>query len=105
MKSAILSALIPSVLALGSLTIRRDLVRRQAAEACPIGYCLENGGTTGGGAAAAVTVSTLASFKAAAAATGPAVIIVSGTISGSGTDRVDITSDKTVFGEAGSGEC
>lgn len=108
MKSLVLSTFIASALAVPSqghtLNSRNALVHRQSAEACSLGFCLENGGTVGGGDATAVVVSDLASFKAAASKKGPSVIIVSGTITGSATDRVDISSDKTVFGEAGSCE-
>lgn len=81
----------------------RQLSRRQAAESCSIGYCLENGGTRGGANATSVTVSDLAQLKTAASSNGSAVIFVDGTISGS-ADKVTITSDKTIFGKAGSGK-
>ncbi|KAK2797314.1 hypothetical protein FQN51_008580 [Onygenales sp. PD_10] len=57
-------------------TGRRELAQRKAAEACPIGYCLENGGTTGGGDATPIIVSDLTLLKQAASNDGPAVIIV-----------------------------
>ncbi|KAH7322554.1 pectate lyase A precursor [Stachybotrys elegans] len=79
---------------------RRELAKRQATEACPIGYCLENGGTTGGAAGETVTVSDLASLQEAAESDGPLTIIVSGSISGN--TRIRPTSDKTIFGESGS---
>lgn len=108
MKSLAFSTLIASALGAPSLgdhaDSRHGIVRRQAAEACSLGFCLENGGTTGGGAAEPVIVTDLASFKAAASASGPSVVVVSGTITGSETDRIDISSDTTVFGEAGSGQ-
>ncbi|KAG8165015.1 hypothetical protein KVR01_005290 [Diaporthe batatas] len=69
-------------------------------EACNIGYATQNGGTTGGGDAKQTTVTSLEELKAAAKAEGPAVIIIDGTITGS--DKVDVTSDKTVVGAAGS---
>lgn len=69
-------------------------------EACNIGYATQNGGTTGGAAGEQVTVSSLEEFKTAAEAEGAAIIIVDGTITGS--DKVDITSDKTVIGASGS---
>ena len=80
-----------------------ELARRQAVEACPIGYCTQNGGTTGGANATAITASDLEQFKQAASSDGPAVIIVSGKISAP-AGKVSVTSDKTIFGEPGSGE-
>ncbi|KEY73480.1 hypothetical protein S7711_07504 [Stachybotrys chartarum IBT 7711] len=77
----------------------REVTKRQAAEACPIGYCLENGGTTGGAAGETVTVSDLASLTEAAESDGPLTIIVTGAISGSA--RIRVASDKTIFGENG----
>ncbi|KFA71789.1 hypothetical protein S40288_07425 [Stachybotrys chartarum IBT 40288] len=73
----------------------------QATEACPIGFCLENSGTTGGANAAPIVVSDLLQLKQAASSDGPAVIIIRGRISAP-VDTVSITSNKTIFGEAGS---
>lgn len=69
-------------------------------EACNIGYATQNGGTTGGADGEQTTVTSLEELKAAAEADGPAVIIIDGTITGS--EQVDVTSDKTVIGAAGS---
>lgn len=69
-------------------------------EACNIGYATQNGGTTGGAAGEQTTVTSLEEFKTAAEAEGAAIIIVDGTITGS--DKVDITSDKTIIGASGS---
>lgn len=69
-------------------------------EACNIGYATQNGGTTGGADGEQTTVTSLEELKAAAEAEGPAVIVIDGAITGS--DKVDITSDKTVIGAAGS---
>ncbi|KAI9157885.1 putative pectate lyase B [Paramyrothecium foliicola] len=77
----------------------REVTKRQAAEACDIGYCLENGGTTGGAAGETVTVSDLAALTEAAESEGPLTIIVSGSISGSA--RIRVAADKTIFGESG----
>jgi pectate lyase len=82
------------------LRARHELTRRQASEACPIGYCTQNGGTTGGAAGDTVTVSDLASLTEAAESEDPLTIIVSGSISGSAKIRVG--SDKTIYGESGS---
>ncbi|KAL2835439.1 pectin lyase fold/virulence factor [Aspergillus pseudoustus] len=78
----------------------RELTRRQASETCPIGYCTQNGGTTGGAAGDTVTVSDLASLTEAAESDGPLTIIVSGAISGSA--KIRVAADKTIYGESGS---
>ena len=77
-----------------------ELARRQAAEPAPIGFATLNGGTTGGAAGETVTVSDLAALTEAAESEEPLTIIVSGAISGSAKIRVG--SDKTIYGEAGS---
>jgi pectate lyase len=82
------------------LSSRDAIVRRQAAEACNIGYCQNGSGTTGGAAGETVTVTDLAGLEEAADRDGPLTIIVSGTISGSA--KVRVSADKTIFGEAGS---
>lgn len=69
-------------------------------EACNIGYATQNGGTTGGADGEQTTVTSLEELKAAAEAEGAAVIIIDGAITGS--EQVDVTSDKTVIGAAGS---
>ncbi|ROW03409.1 hypothetical protein VSDG_01590 [Cytospora chrysosperma] len=69
-------------------------------DACDIGYCTQNGGTTGGAAGEQTTVSTLDALRTAASADGAAIIIVDGEITGS--EQIDISSDKTVIGAAGS---
>ncbi|KAL4969828.1 pectate lyase family protein [Aspergillus stella-maris] len=78
---------------------KRELARRQAAESCSIGYCTENGGTTGGAAGDTVEVSDLAALTEAAESETPLTIIVTGDISGSAKIRVE--SDKTIYGESG----
>jgi pectate lyase len=77
----------------------REVTKRQAAEACPIGYCLENGGTSGGSEGETVTVSDLAGLTEAAESEGPLTIIVNGSISGSA--KIRVASNKTIFGENG----
>lgn len=101
MKFVILAAL-PILATASSLTLesRNVLARRQAEEACPRGYCTENGGTTGGAGAAVLTVTDVDSLLEGAQGEEPAIIIVSGNISGSAKIRVG--SNKTIFGEAGS---
>ena len=78
---------------------KRELARRQAAESCSIGYCTENGGTTGGAAGDTVEVSDLDALTEAAESEDPLTIIVTGDISGSAKIRVG--SDKTIYGESG----
>ena len=92
-------------LALGapSKNVGATLHSRQAGDACSSGYCLENGGTTGGAGGDTITVSDVSSLIEAAASDEPLTIIVSGQLSGS--DRVRVSSDKTIFGESGSCEC
>ncbi|KAL4922561.1 pectin lyase fold/virulence factor [Aspergillus aurantiobrunneus] len=82
------------------LNSRHELTRRQAEESCSIGYCTENGGTTGGAGGDTVTVSDLASLTEAAESETPLTIIVSGSISGSA--KIRVASDKTIYGESGS---
>ncbi|KAL3465608.1 putative pectate lyase B [Aspergillus heterothallicus] len=82
------------------LKARNTLARRQASESCPIGYCTQNGGTTGGAAGDTVTVSDLDSLTEAAESDEPLTIIVSGSISGSA--KIRVASDKTIYGESGS---
>lgn len=82
------------------LGTRNEIARRQAAEPAPFGYATLNGGTTGGAAGDTVTVSDLASLTEAAESDEPLTIIVSGSISGSA--KIRVASDKTIFGEAGS---
>ncbi|EMR66500.1 hypothetical protein MGN70_010247 [Eutypa lata] len=82
------------------LSTRNEVARRQAAEPAPYGYATQNGGTTGGAAGDTVTVTDLASLTEAAESEEPLTIIVSGSISGSAKIRVG--SDKTIYGESGS---
>jgi hypothetical protein len=77
-----------------------SLLKRQAAEACSVGYCTQNGGTTGGAKGQTVTVTSVAALIEAAKRTEPLTIIVSGKLTGS--DSVRPTSDKTIIGAAGS---
>ncbi|WP_316814817.1 pectate lyase [Pedobacter nyackensis] len=66
----------------------------------PIGYASVNGKTTGGKGGKTVTVTTFAALQSAVTATGPAIIQVSGKITGSGLLRVE--SNKTILGLPGS---
>lgn len=79
---------------------QQQLIRRQASQACNVGFCTQNGGTTGGAAGPTVTVRTLAELQEAAGRSGPLTVIVSGSITGSAKMRV--AADKTIYGERGS---
>jgi pectate lyase len=80
--------------------IGATLSTRQAGDACPVGYCTQNGGTTGGAGGDTVTVTDVNGLVEAADSDGPLTIVVSGSISGSA--KVRVGSDKTIFGEPGS---
>jgi pectate lyase len=56
--------------------------------------------TTGGAGGTTTTVSNLASFTAAVQAEGKAVVVVSGNLSGA--VKVNVTSNKSIIGKAGS---
>jgi pectate lyase len=67
-----------------------------------VGYATVNGTTTGGAGGPTVTVTTLSQLQSAAASSGPSIIQVSGTISGSGD--ITVTSNKTIIGVGSSGQ-
>ncbi|KAI1452902.1 polysaccharide lyase family 1 protein [Annulohypoxylon moriforme] len=83
-----------------SLSTRNEIARRQATDACTVGYCTENGGTIGGVSGDTITVTDANSLAEAAGREGPLTIIVAGTISGSA--KVHVSSNKTIYGEKGS---
>ncbi|GAB7362826.1 hypothetical protein MBLNU230_g3129t1 [Neophaeotheca triangularis] len=76
-----------------------EAVDRPTTTSGPIGYASLNGGTTGGEGGSTTTVSSIAEFTAAAEADGPAVIYVSGEMSG--TEVIRPTSDKSIIGLSG----
>ncbi|OTB04609.1 polysaccharide lyase family 1 protein [Hypoxylon sp. CI-4A] len=82
------------------LNKRNEIARRQAEEACSVGYCTQNGGTTGGAGGETVTVTDVDSLVSAAAQEEPLTIIVSGAITGAA--KVRVAGNKTIYGEAGS---
>ncbi|KAI8623539.1 pectate lyase a [Xylariaceae sp. FL1651] len=84
----------------GPLDGRTVEKRATITDACPVGYCTLNGGTTGGAGGTTTTVSSLAAFTAAVQAAGPAVVLVSGTLTGA--VKVNVTSNKTIIGKTGS---
>lgn len=86
-----------SSLALAAPSYSRAFVAKRAANATSaFGYASQNGGTTGGAGGTTTTVSSLAAFTAAVTAEGPAVVYVSGTISGA--TKVRVASDKSILG-------
>ncbi|TLS26873.1 hypothetical protein PpBr36_04794 [Pyricularia pennisetigena] len=99
MKINVLAVLV-GLVAASPLETREELIKRQASQACNIGYCTQNGGTRGGAGGSTVTVKTLSALTEAAGRSGPLTIIVSGNIQGSA--KVRVTADKTIYGERGS---
>lgn len=92
------------VWALGALLAAGTLVRAQAQTNFltekPLGWASTNGGTTGGAGGTVTEVTNLADFQRLAKASGKQVILVKGSFGANG-NRVEITSDKTVFGLPG----
>ncbi|KAK3688247.1 pectate lyase B [Podospora appendiculata] len=72
-------------------------------EVATLGYATQNGGTSGGSAGNVTTVTTLAQFTAAVDPknTAPAIVLVSGVITGNA--KVNIGSNKTIIGLPGAG--
>ncbi|RSN54456.1 pectate lyase [Amycolatopsis sp. WAC 04182] len=70
-----------------------------SAQAAPIGWASQNGGTHGGGAAPPITVTSASALSSAISGTTAAVVRVSGTISCSGMLKVG--SNKSILGNAG----
>ncbi|RYP73103.1 hypothetical protein DL771_003854 [Monosporascus sp. 5C6A] len=62
-----------------------------------IGYATLNGGTTGGAGGRSTTVTSLSALKDCVKQSGPAICIVSGTISGN--EVLPVTSDTTIVGK------
>lgn len=70
-----------------------------ASSGAMIGYAGVNGTTTGGKGGQTVTVSTLAALKSAVSSSSPAIVQVSGTITGTG--MINVGSNKTIVGLRG----
>jgi pectate lyase len=84
--------------AISQLTQASPLVRRaDASEAATMGYASTNGGTTGGAGGSSITVSNLADLQTALSGDDPAIIILSGSISGA--SQIRIGSNKTLLGK------
>ncbi|SDT74959.1 pectate lyase family protein [Actinoplanes derwentensis] len=64
-------------------------------ESSPIGF---GAGTTGGAGGTTVKITSLSQLKTEAASTGAKILQISTILTGSGTDRVDVTSNKTIVG-------
>jgi len=67
------------------------------------GYATISGSTTGGTGGTTYNVSTLANLKTYAAKSGKIIIVVTGTITGSGSDTVTVASNKTIVGKGSAG--
>lgn len=85
---------------LAAASSHNEIARRQASDTCPIGYCTQGGGTTGGVAGETITITDVDGLTKAASQKGPLTIIVSGPISGSA--KVHVSANKTIYGEQGS---
>lgn len=101
--SAVLASVLATLVAAAPLE-QTEVIKRQAAQACDIGYCTQNGGTTGGAGGQTVTVTNVADLEAALKRKEPLTVIISGKISGNAKVRVG-TPDKTIIGAKGSSEC
>ncbi|KFA62901.1 hypothetical protein S40285_02239 [Stachybotrys chlorohalonatus IBT 40285] len=105
MKFSILSSLVLAAFATAAPAaldvVENGIVKRAAvSDPANIGYATQNGGTTGGAGGTTTTVTTLAQLTAAAGAAGRGIVIIQGAISGAA--KVQVTSDKTIVGRAGS---
>ncbi|KAF1961524.1 pectin lyase-like protein [Byssothecium circinans] len=77
---------------------RSDIVKRASVNDGPTtGYATQNGGTTGGRGGSTTTVSSFAEFSAAVSGDAAKIVIVSGSISSSGS--VKIGSNKSIIGK------
>ncbi|RYP60455.1 hypothetical protein DL769_008116 [Monosporascus sp. CRB-8-3] len=85
-------------LSLAAFSEAKPLKRRaDANQAATVGYATLNGSTTGGAGGGSTTVTSLSALKDCAKQSGPAISIVSGTISGN--DVLPVTSDTTIIGK------
>ncbi|RYO97823.1 hypothetical protein DL765_011060 [Monosporascus sp. GIB2] len=85
-------------LSLAAFSEAKPLERRaDANEAATVGYATLNGGTRGGAGGKSTTVTSLSALKGCVKQSGPAICIVSGTISGN--EVLPVTSDTTIIGK------
>lgn len=82
------------------MTVFCAMARAGLLDESPVGWASTSGGVTGGQGGAVQEVSTLADFQRLAKEPGKQVLLVRGRL-GDGRSRVEITSDKTVFGLPG----
>ncbi|KLU88292.1 pectate lyase [Magnaporthiopsis poae ATCC 64411] len=78
---------------------QQQLTRRQASQACNIGFCTQNGGTTGGAAGPTVTVRTLAELQSNVSGAPKSTMLPH---SEAPSTTVNAPPDKTIYGERGS---
>jgi pectate lyase len=100
MKFTAAAALLATLASATPTNLKNAMAKRAATDACDVGYCTQNGGTTGGAAGETVTVTSVDDLTTYAESDDPYTIIVSGALSGSAKIRVG--SDKTIYGESGS---
>ena len=101
-----ISAIGAIAIIIAAVIIGAGINARHANAATPdfslVGYATVNGTTTGGAGGPTVTVTTLSQLQSAAGSSGPSIIQVSGTITGSGD--ITVTSNKTIIGVGSSGQ-
>ncbi|KAK4450989.1 pectin lyase fold/virulence factor [Podospora aff. communis PSN243] len=98
--SLFISALAATATAL--VVPRQESIEATYDEACNIGYCSIMGATIGGWGGNYTTVSTIEQFSAAVAGTQTGVVLINGTLAGSGTTQITIGSSKSILGLPGS---
>lgn len=99
--SAVLTSVLATIAVAAPVEQAHEIIKRQASEACTVGYCTQNGGTKGGAGGATVTVKTVAELETALKRKEPLVVIIDGKITGNAKVRVG-TNDKTIIGAKGS---
>ncbi|KAH6845795.1 pectin lyase fold/virulence factor [Chaetomium sp. MPI-CAGE-AT-0009] len=98
--TATIATLVGFVAATPTYPVDRQIFKRASPEdACDIGYASTNGGTTGGAGGTTTTVSSLSELTAAVKGDAKKIVMVSGSISGSGTVRVG--ANTSILGNSG----